>query len=307
MATTPADVRAALAEATRTVLAVAGPSVVRIGRHGGRGCGIVLADGAVLTNAHNLRDRTTQVAFAGGRTEQGAVTAADVDGDLVVVAVDTGDAPALTWADDPPQPGELVWSVARTPGDGTRVTAGLLSSVDGAFRGPHGRRVSGTLEHTAPLARGSSGTPLLDDQGRLLGVNVARLGQGFYVALPADTDLRTRVDALLRGEAPRRRRLGIGLAPAHVAARLRASVGLPERDGLLVRSVDPSGPAAAAGVQVGDLVAGAGGQPIREVDDLHRAIDAAGTSLELLLVRGTGEVTVAVTFPDDAGDETSEA
>jgi S1-C subfamily serine protease len=306
MATTPADVRAALAEASRTVLATAGPSVVRVGRHGGRGCGIVLAEGAVLTNAHNLRDRTTQVTFAGGRAEQGAVTAADVDGDLVVVAVDTGDAPPAVWAEDPPQAGELVYAVARTPGDGTRITVGLLSSVDGAFRGPRGRRVSGTLEHTAPLARGSSGSPLLDDQGRLLGVNVARLGQGFYVALPADTDLRTRVDALLRGEAPRRRRLGIGLAPGPVAARLRASVGLPERDGLLVRSVDPSGPAAAAGVQVGDLVAGAAGQPVREVDDLHRAIDAAASSLELLLVRGADEVTATVVFPADP-DETTEA
>jgi serine protease Do len=301
MATTPADVRAALAEATRTALATAGPSVVRIGRHGGRGCGIVLAEGHVLTNAHNLRDRTTSVTFAGGRVEQGAVTAADVDGDLVVVATDTGDAPPLAWAEDPPQAGDLVYAVARTPGDGTRVTIGMLSSVDGAFRGPRGRRVSGTLEHTAPLARGSSGSPLLDDEGRLLGINVARLGQGFYVAIPADTDLRTRVDALLRGEAPRPRQLGIGLAPGHVAARLRASVGLPERDGLLVRSVDPSGPAAAAGVQVGDLVVGAAGQPVREVDDLHRAIDAADASLDLLLVRGADEVGVTVAFPADTG------
>jgi S1-C subfamily serine protease len=304
MDTDAGTVRAALAEGARAALAAAGPAVVRVGRHGGRGCGIVVADGAVLTNAHNLRDRTTLVTFAGGRAEQGTVTAADVDGDLVVVEVDTGDAPPLAWAEDPPQAGELVYAVARTASDGTRITAGMLSSVDGAFRGPRGRRISGTLEHTAPLARGSSGTPLLDDEGRLLGVNVARLGQGFYVALPADSDLRTRVDALLRGEAPRRRRLGIGLAPGHVAARLRASVGLPERDGLLVRSVDPSGPAAAAGVQVGDLVAGAAGQPVQEADDLHRAIDGAGTTLELLLVRGADELTVTVAFPAEAEEPT---
>ncbi len=303
MATTPASVRTALAEAAHTVLATAGPAVVRIGRHGGRGCGVVVAEGAVLTNAHNLRDRTTEVTFAGGRAEQGSVAAADVDGDLVVVRVDTADAPVLGWADDPPAAGDLVYALARTPGDGTRVSFGMLSSVDGAFRGPRGRRISGSLEHTAPLARGSSGSPLLDEQGRLLGLNAARLGEGFYVALPADADLRGRVDALLRGESPTRRVLGIGLAPGEVAARLRASVGLPERAGLLVRSVDPSGVAAAAGVQVGDLVAGAAGEPVEQVDELHRAIDGAEATLDLLLVRGAEELTVTVTFLDDDATE----
>ncbi|HJR26485.1 MAG TPA: PDZ domain-containing protein, partial [Acidimicrobiales bacterium] len=68
---------------------------------------------------------------------------------------------------------------------------------------------------------------------------------------------------------------------------------------LLVRSVDPSGPAGAAAVQVGDLVAGAAGSPVAQVDDLHRAIDAAEGSLELLLVRGAEELTVTVTFPEE--------
>jgi serine protease Do len=294
MATTAASVRTALAEAARSAIAAAGPGVVRIGRHGGRGCGVVVADGAVLTNAHNLRDRTTEVSFADGHVAQGAVRAADVDGDLVLLDVDTSGAPPLAWADDPPAVGELVYAVAATSGGGLRVTVGMLSSVDGAFRGPRGRRVSGTLEHTAPLARGSSGSPILDDEGRLLGLNVARLGQGFYVALPADAELRGRVDALLRGESPTRRTLGVGLAPSEVAARLRASVGLPEREGLLVRSVDPAGRAAAAGVQVGDLVVGAAGGPVRVVDDLHRALDAAAATLDLALVRGTDEVVVTV-------------
>ena len=230
MTTTSSSVSSALAEAARTVLATAGPSVVRIGRGGGRGCGIVVADGFVLTNAHNLRDRTTEVTFADGRAVQASVVAADVDGDLVLVEVDTAGAPVLAWADGDAEVGALAYAVARTASGGTRLTVGMLSSVDGAFRGPRGRRVSGTLEHTAPLARGSSGSPIVDDEGRLLGLNTARLGQGFYVALPADADLRTRVDALLRGETPPRRTLGIGLAPAEVAAKLRASVGLPPRD-----------------------------------------------------------------------------
>jgi len=300
MAMTAAAVRAALADAARAAIDATGPAVVRVGRHGGRGCGLVVADGAVLTNAHNLRDRTTQVTFAGGRAVQGEVRAADVDGDLAVLDVDTAGAPPVAWAEELPSAGDLVYAVTATVDAGTRVTLGMLSSVDGTFRGPHGRRISGALEHTAPLMRGSSGSALLDDGGRLLGVNTARLGQGFYVALPADAELRGRVDALLRGESPTRRTLGVGLAPAEVSARLRASVGLQARDGLLVRAVDPAGRAAAAGVQVGDLVVAAAGQPVASVDDLHRALASAAATLDLGLVRGTDELTVTVVLDPPA-------
>jgi S1-C subfamily serine protease len=301
MATTAQSVSAALADAARSVATGVGPSVVRVGRHGGRGCGVVVADGQVLTNAHNVRDRTTQVTFADGRVEQATVTAVDVDGDLVVVSVDTGATPAVAWAPAQPDAGSLVFALARTPAGGARITVGFVSSVDGAFRGPRGRAVTGSIEHTAPLARGSSGSPLVDEEGRLLGLNTARLGDGFYAARAADEQLRTRVDGLLRGESPRRHTLGVGLAPAGVSAKLRASVGLPERAGLLVRAVDPDGAAAATGVQVGDLVVRAGARDVETVDDLHTALDdaATGTTLELHLVRGTEELTVTVSFPDD--------
>ena len=108
---------------------------------------------------------------------------------------------------------------------------------------------TGSVEHTAPLAPGSSGGALLDAPGRLLGINTNRLGEGFYLALPADDALRDRIDALGRGESTERPRLGIAVAPQHVARRLRRSVGLPERDGLLVRGVEDGSPAAAAGIQ----------------------------------------------------------
>ncbi|MGH2476979.1 MAG: trypsin-like peptidase domain-containing protein, partial [Candidatus Limnocylindrales bacterium] len=75
------------------------PSVVRIGRHGGRGCGVVVGDGLVLTNAHNLRGVTTLVTFDDGRSIQSRAQGVDVDSDLVVLSVDTGTAPALEWAD----------------------------------------------------------------------------------------------------------------------------------------------------------------------------------------------------------------
>src|SRR5512138_2939390 len=113
----------------RRVADAVSPSVVRIGRHGGRGCGVVVADGLVVTNAHNLRDRTTQVTFADGRALQARATGIDRDGDLTVLAVDTAGTPALAWSDEAPGLGLPVYAVATLPG-GRRVTVGAVSSVD---------------------------------------------------------------------------------------------------------------------------------------------------------------------------------
>src|SRR4029078_13620690 len=102
---------------------------------------------------------------------------------------------------------------------GTLCTFGLVTAAVRAFRGPGGRRIDGSVEHTAPLAPGSSGGALLDAEGRLVGLNTNRIGEGFYLALPANAALQARVDALSRGEAPRRARLGVAVAPSHIARR----------------------------------------------------------------------------------------
>jgi S1-C subfamily serine protease len=266
---------------------------------------VVIGDGFVLTNAHNLRDRTTEVTFADGRAVQGEVTAVDPDGDLVVLAVDTAGAPALAWAQDPAEAGDVVFAVGRTGDGGARVTFGLVSGVERAFRGPRGRQITGSVEHTAPLARGSSGSPLVDEHGLVVGLNTARLADGFYLALPADAALRQRVDALVRGESVHRLVLGVGLAPAEVARQLRASVGLSDQEGLLVRTVEPASPAARAGVKVGDLVTRAGEREIRSVDDLHQSLDEAREprSLTLHLVRGAESLTTEVHFDAEEPSE----
>jgi serine protease Do len=118
---------------------------------------------------------------------------------------------------------------------------------------------------------------------------------GLLLALPADATLRARVDALARGEAPARPRLGVALAPPRAARRLRAAVGLPERDGLLVRAVEPDSPAAAAGLEPGDLLVAAGERPLQGYDELFDALEAGG-ELTLTVVRGTDEREVTAHF-----------
>lgn len=278
----------------------AGASVVGVGQRRGAGSGIVLGKGQVLTNAHNTRGDQVTVTFADGRTAEGSVAGRDIDGDLAVISVDTGETAALRWADSASaQIGEPVFAVANPGGRGLRVTFGFVSSVDRSFRGPRGRRITGSLEHTAPLPPGSSGGPVLDAGGRLLGINTSRLGEGFYLAVPADEALRGRADALARGETATSPRLGVSITPGHVARRLRRAVGLPDADGLLIGDVAEGSPAARAGLASGDLIVAAAGRPLNTPDDLFDALAAArGGTLELRVVRGTEERTLQVSFTD---------
>ena len=283
-----------LEAAIDSVAAIAGPSVVGIGSRQ-RGSGIVIGDGRVLTNAHNIRGDEVTVTFADGRSIRGSVAGIDVDGDLAVINVDTAGAAALTWAEgDSVATGTVVFGASASPNGGTRVTFGTISGIAREFRGPGGRRIAGSVEHTAPMASGSSGGPLLDASGHLLGLNTNRLGEGFYLALPADASLRARVDALGRGESVDRPRLGIAIAPNHVARRLRRSVGLPERDGLLVRGVEDDSPAARAGIVQGDLIIEVAGASVTDADALVEAVAAATVPYEVRIVRGTEERTVTV-------------
>jgi serine protease Do len=286
-----------LGKAINGIAGSAGRSTVGIGNRWRGGSGVVVENGKVLTNAHNLHGDEVSVFFADGREAAASVLAADGDGDLAVIGVDTGDAPAIEWGDASTlEIGAPVVAIGNPAGQGVRVTLGFVSGLGRAFRGPRGRRVAGAVEHTAPLLPGSSGGPIVDGEGRLLGINTNRLGSGFYQAIAADTGLRERVSALGRGQAPSRRRLGVGLAPAHVARQLRRAVGLDERDGLLVRDVEDGSPAATAGIAEGDLIVAAAGRSVGSPDDLFDAMAslAADAALEVTVLRGTEERTVTI-------------
>jgi S1-C subfamily serine protease len=301
--TTGSEVLDGLEQAAREVASTVLPSVVGIGRNS-RGSGVVVGPNRVLTNAHNLRDRTTQVTFADGRSAQGAVVGADTWGDLVVLEVDTAEAPSISWSDDAPNAGSVVFAAARGL-RGERISFGIVSGTGRTFRGPKGRPVAGAVEHTAPLARGSSGGPLVDRHGAVVGLNTHRLGDGFYLALAADADLRDRVADLVAGRSATRLTLGVAVAPAHVARRLRASVGLPERDGLLVRGVEAGSPGARAGIAAGDLLVRAADRDLTTPDDLFAVLDGhdASAPLAIAVVRGADEIAVSVSFDEDAPTE----
>jgi serine protease Do len=298
---------AGLAEASELISSsavAAGPAVVGLGPGWRGGSGVVVADRRVLTAAHNLRGERMGVTFADGRRERAELLGVDRDVDLAVLGVDTGGIEPLPMAGagatgaDPesgtPGIGALVVALARPGGRALRVTHGFVSTDQRQVRGPRGRRIP-AIEHTAPLPRGSSGGPLLDADGRLIGINVIRQDGGLIVAVDTVT-LADEIERLGRGEAPTKRRLGIAVAPAHVARRMRRSVGLPDATGVLVRAVEDGSAAGRAGLERGDLLVELDGKPLERIDDLYAALDANAPAIELGVLRGTERRDVRIEF-----------
>ena len=187
-------------------------------------------------------------------------------------------------------------ALANPGGHGLRTTFGLVSATGRSFRGPRGRRIPGSIEHTAPLPRGSSGGPLVDPEGRLLGLNAVRREGGLILAVPG----RRRAPRA----APRR-------SPAARAASARASAsrsptrappascappsGCPDRDGLLVHAVLDGSAAATAGLARGDLLIAAGGTPLTSADDSSTRSTPPRDTLTLrVAARHRGDATSAI-------------
>jgi serine protease Do len=284
---------AEFSDALATTIAGAEASVVGVSR---AGSGFIVGPDRVVTSAHNLRGGDkVEVHFGSGTSAEATPLGVDEEGDLAVLSVLTGGRSALAWEPGRgPRLGEVVIGLSRPRGR-LHAGVGFVSGTAVPFQGPRGRLLTGAIQHSASLVRGSSGGPLLDISGRLAGVNTHREGDGFYLALPAGTELKARIEALSHGEVPVRPRLGVALAPPRAARHLRQAVGLPPKDGLLVHAVEEGGPAARAGIRRGDLIVSLQGRPTTTLEELVAALEAASSGeVAVGLVRGAEELAVHV-------------
>jgi serine protease Do len=275
-------------------------AVVGIGSHPPFGTGLVLAEGRILTSAHNLRWEGRSVHFADGRQERVETVVRDPGFDLAVATVPTGAVAPIAWGLPAVDLGRPVLAAARPGRQPLRLTVGLVSAVEEA--GPKdaaadGGELTGWFEHTAPLPRGASGGPVFDASGAVVGVNTRRQGEGFYWALVVGADLRARLELLAAGGTPESGWLGVALLPPEMAVRLREAVGLEGRRGALVRQVVPGGPAEQAGLRRGDLLLRIGDLEMRSGRELRTAIAhlVPGSKIQVQLLRGAGEMTLEVT------------
>jgi len=267
-------------------------SIITIGHGRRRGSGFVVGPDRVAVLRRSLGgERAFRIALDGS-DHSATLIAEDPGSGLAIVEAPTGSGPVVRFAAAPAEVGQAVVALGD-PGTGLRATEGRISAAPLAIRSVTGRSLE-ALEHTAPLPRGTGGGPLLDGEGALVGVNVVRGDPGFIIAI-ASTVAQLSIEQMLSG-APPRSRLGVALAPPAVAVRLRRAVGLPDRDGLLVRDVEDGSAADAAGVRAGDLLVRLGDADLREIEHVHDALASAGPTASLQLIRGTEDLTLELSL-----------
>jgi S1-C subfamily serine protease len=282
------------------------PSVVSVLTDAGGGSGVVYrADGVIVTNDHVVSGaRSIQVALADGQQVPATVLARDEVVDLAVLRVEKRQLPPAMFADNLPRVGELAIALGDPLGFENSVTVGVVSGLHRAIPGSASQSASlvDLIQTDAPISPGNSGGALVDVTGRVIGINVAYLppstgsvSLGF--AIPSATVTDT-VEQLLQDGRAAHAFLGIG--PTTLTGSVAQQFGLSASEGVLVLTVTPDGPAAAAGVRAGDVLSAIDGRALESAEDLLAELrkHEPGDTVTLTTKRGDEQLELRARLSD---------
>jgi serine protease Do len=264
------------------------PSVVAVAVRGGSGSGVIVRqDGIIVTNAHVVRNaQEVEIGLADGRRVSARVLGSDPTVDVAVVRADVTNLPTAPLADsDQLEVGQTAIAIGNPIGLERTVTTGIVSAVN---RSPRGFELGGLIQTDAAINPGNSGGPLVDSQGRVIGINTVIVqgttGLGFAVPINLARDI---VEQLL--STGRIRRTVLGIIPDDLIPELAQQYNLPVREGIIVRQVEPGSPAARAGLQLADIITRIDDQPVTTSGDLRRILRThrPGDPVRLTVVRAT--------------------
>lgn len=282
-------------------------SIVRIeGRDHGL-TGVVIANDRIVTSSRALRRDTDLRVTWDERTFAAQVVGRDPSTDVALLSFDASapgqelGAPESLHGPSGPEwrstddlrVGELALAVAR-PGQSVRAALGILGVVGGSFTTEGGTVIERYLELDRDLPRGFAGSLLVDSEGRGIGVNLPGVLRSATVTLPSQTLVRVVAQLEQHGHVPRGY-LGVGVFPAHLPNDIARHVG--QERAVAVVSLEEDGPAAKAGLVIGDLLLTLDGEPVTSPLSLRSTLlDRSGETLTLEILRaGVGqEVQVAV-------------
>ncbi|HET9372635.1 MAG TPA: trypsin-like peptidase domain-containing protein [Vicinamibacterales bacterium] len=267
---------------------------------GGSGSGFVIApDGVIVTNSHVVHGAgTLSVTMADGHRERADLVGEDPDTDLAVLRIDGSSLPVARLGDSSRvRVGQVAIAIGNPYGFDSSVTTGIVSALGRSLRGRRGRLMDDIIQTDAALNPGNSGGPLVTSRGEVIGVNTAMIlpAQGLCFAIAANT-VRFVVSRLLRDGRIRRSYIGVAGQAAPVPRRVAHECGLAVTSGIRVASVEPHGPAAAAGLRENDVIVFFGDTAVAGVDELHRLLteDRIGQPTSLTIIRDREVLRVIV-------------
>ena len=268
----------------------------------GLGSGVIVtSDGIVVTNNHVIDGANSVQVHLTNRKEpvSAKVLGRDAATDLAVLKVDAVDLPAVTFADcDNAKPGDIVLAIGSPFGLKQSVTSGIISALGRSNLGivASGEGYEDFIQTDAAINPGNSGGALIDNRGRVIGINTAILSRtggsvGIGLAIPTDIVVDVIEQIVETGEI---RRGFVGIGMTDVSAEIAKEFGLKKDTGVLVTQVVKGSPAFEAGMQPGDIVEGIEGTEVMDTsklrleigrkrpgEELHLKIDRFGEELAL--------------------------
>ena len=283
-----ANVLSSFSEDLASVVSQAGGGVVRVeARRRLPASGVIWSSDGLVVTAHHVVEREDgiRIGLTGGHVVPAELVGRDPTLDLAVLRVNLTDGAASLWTDiDELRVGHLVLALGR-PGQSVRATLGVVSALGGSWITPAGGRMESYVQPDAAMYPGFSGGPLVDCNGRVLGINTSALLRGATVTVPTAAVRRTAEDLLAHGRI-RRGYWGVGSQLVRLPQGLAEQ--LAQETGLLVVSVAQGSPAEQGGLLLGDILVAVDGRAIRSVDDLLAVLSSAqmGSEAQAKLVRG---------------------
>lgn len=285
---------------SETIEALQGGVVAVDGGGRSTSSGIVWRPGVLVTTRHGLRRREGIKVIGAGGTLDATLAGTDATTDLAVLRVDSASLTPVTTVDDNDlRTGEVVLAVGRSRLGDISASSGIVARTGSAWRTWTGGKIDRLIRPDVRLYVGQSGSALVDQRRRVLGINSPALARQAVITIPTRTIDRI-VDAILeRGHVPRPF-LGLAMQAVPVPEAARSLFPEKAEQALLVMHVEPNGPASAAGVMVGDLIVSANGEPVAGVRDiLHRlAGSRIGDTISLVVVRGGAKLDLTVAVGD---------
>ena len=264
----------------------------------GSGSGFVFTpDGFILTNSHVVHDTSRlTVALSDGRRLEAAMVGDDPASDVAVIRISAGGLVAAPLGDSEKiRVGQLAIAIGNPYGFQYSVTAGVVSALGRSLRSDLGRLIDNVIQTDAALNPGNSGGPLVNSNGKVIGVNTAVIlpAQGLCFAVAINT-AKFVAARLIKDGKIRRAYLGLGGQNVTIPRIVVRSQQLKTEAGVLVISVEKQSPAERAGLNQGDVIIALDGAPVRSVDDLHKILTEAriGSSCELTLLRQSQKIAL---------------
>lgn len=282
------DVLTQLSEDMAALVTASEPHVVRVeARRRVPASGVAWTEPGLIVTAHHVveQDEDIGVVMADGSRLSAELVGRDPSTDLAVLRADG--APSAKWAEtESLKVGHMVLAIGR-PGHTLQATLGIISALGDAWRSPMGGQIDRYLQTDVVMYPGFSGGALVGADGRVIGINTSALVRGISLTLPTPTVSRVVTDLLEHGRV-RRGYLGVSAQAVQLPKEQAEAAG--QETGLLLASVEPESPAAAAGFLLGDTLLKLDDLPLRHLDDLLSALaDRAGQKASLRFLRA-GEI-----------------